>query len=116
MNDDLELVLDACILRVEDDELVVVLDTLAEELYVGLELDVFVDETEPVAVFVIGPLRLIPGLELDVLVISGVNEYLDEDVLDLEGTVVLLEVFVLVAVFVVTDDSVEMTEFLEVYV
>ena len=32
MNDDLELVLEACILRVEDDELVVVLDNLAEEL------------------------------------------------------------------------------------
>jgi hypothetical protein len=95
---------------------VLVLDGLAEDVYVGLAVWVRVAKGEADDVFVIAMLRLRTGLEDTVLVIGAENEGTEELLLVLDGGVVLVDVRVLVAVFVGAADNVEIKDFMAVVV
>jgi hypothetical protein len=101
-----ELVLEACMERVPVGDAEEVFETGAERLYDGVALDVLLEDTDAVFVFVTKPDFEMAALDVVVLVAKDVIDCRGEPVIDLLDVAVRVDVFESPAVNVVVDDGV----------
>lgn len=101
-----EFVFEACIERVPVGDAEEVFETGAERLYDGVALDVLLEDTDAVFVFVTKPDLEIAALDVVVLVAKDVADLCGELVIDLLDVPERVDVFESPAVNVVVDDGV----------